>query len=144
MTDDDDLLAALRDAAARVDPPPDAVVAAARAALSTRRLDEELAALVADSDLVGAGVLRGDEDGEPRLLSFESGDVTLDLQVERARDVVTLRGLVAGATGEAEVETAERRHTAAIGDDGWFTVGDLAGGPMRVRLSGLVTGWVLI
>lgn len=149
MTDDDEeLLTVLQEAAARIDPPPGPVVEAASAALSTRRLDEELAELVADSELVGSGVLRAD-DGEPRLLSFESGSVSLELQVEHMRDRRTLRGLVTGADGEAQVETADERRSAPIGDDGWFTVTGLRGGPLRVLLRGaggaaVTTGWVLV
>lgn len=143
---DDDLLARLRDAAARLDPPPRPVVDAARAALSTRRLDDELATLVTDSELVGSGVVRA-EDGEPRLLSYETAAVSLELQVEHVRDRVVLRGLVTGAGGEAEVETASGRHTASIGADGWFTVTGLPTGALRVRVRGaggtaVTTGWV--
>lgn len=141
----------LRNAADRIDPPPRAVVEAASAALSTRRLDEELAELVADSELVEPGVLRAEQaaDGEPRLLSFESGSVSLELQVELVRDRRTLRGLVTGAGGSAEIETADERRSTPIGADGWFTVAGLRGGPLRVRLRDaggaiVTTGWVLV
>jgi hypothetical protein len=145
---DDDLLDLLRDAATRLDPPPPLVVEAARAALSTRRLDDELAELVADSELVDSGVVRA-EDDEPRLLSFETPTVSLELQVEHARDLVDLRGLVTGTGGQAVVETAGERHSAPIGADGWFTVTGVPRGAIRVRLNGpggvaVITSWVLV
>ncbi|MFC7614108.1 hypothetical protein ACFQV2_11670 [Actinokineospora soli] len=146
--DDDDLMARLRAAADRVDPPPGPVVEAARAALSTRRLDAELAQLVADSDLVGAGVVRAGDD-EPRLLVFEVGDVLLELQVEHVRGQVEVRGLVTGAGGSAVVESGAGPREAPIDEDGWFTAAGLSGGPLRVRLrapdgTAVVTGWVSV
>ena len=152
MTDDDDLLDMLRETAARLDPPPAPVLAAARAALSTRRLNEELAELVADSDVAAAGVVRAGS-GEPRLLSFETATVSVELQVEHARAGVTVHGLVTGASGEAVVEAADGEHRAPIGPDGWFTVDGLPAGALRVRLrddggssdgTTVTTGWVLV
>ncbi|MGX7826202.1 hypothetical protein ACTG9Q_14025 [Actinokineospora sp. 24-640] len=148
MTDDDRLVDLLRGTAARIDPPPPAVAEAARAALSTRRVDEELAALIADSDLVGAGVVRDGGD-EPRLLVFETAGVSLELQVEHVGARVVLRGLVTGARGPVVVETPGGRHTAQLDAEGWFTVPGLAAGGLRVRLRGddgtpVTTSWVRV
>ena len=139
---DEQLLARLRDASAAYDPVPEHVLAAARAALTTRRLDEELAALVADSALAEAGVRAGAPD--VRLLTFESAEVSLELQVEYRDDRVSVRGLVTGATGEAGeavVEVAGERHAVPI-DDGWFAVTGLPRGATRVSVPGTTTSWV--
>jgi len=145
-TSDDELLARLRNAANELDPVPEHVLAAARAAITTRRLDEELAELIADSALAGAvGVRAAGE--EVRLLSFESADVSLELQVEYQGAEVAVRGLVTGATGEAVVEVAGTRHAAPI-DDGWFAVTGLPRGATRVSVPGpagpVVTSWVQV
>jgi hypothetical protein len=149
MTDDDDeLLARLRSAAAGNDPPPALLVDHARVALSLRRLDAELAALVMDSELVEPGVTRA-AGNEPRLLLFEAGGVSLELQVEPEWDGISLRGLVSGAGGEAVVHLGEQRRSAPIDADGWFTLSGLPGGTIRVELrrddgAAVVTGWVLV
>jgi hypothetical protein len=149
MTDDDEeLLARLRSAAADIDPPPALVFENARAALSVRRMDAELAALVMDSELAEPGVTRAAGD-EPRLLLFEASSVSLELEVEPVRDRISLRGLVSGADGEAVVQFGGQRQSAPIDADGWFTVTGLPGGAIRVELRGqdgamVVTGWVLV
>jgi hypothetical protein len=141
---DDELLSRLRALAAERDPVPGHVLAAARAALTTRRLDEELAALVADSALAGAGQVRAG-DAQLRVLTFETADVSLELQVEYRDERVTVRGLVTGASGEAVVEVAGERHAVAI-DEGWFAVADLPRGATRVTVPGprgpIITSWV--
>ncbi|GAB1515126.1 hypothetical protein [Actinophytocola sp. KF-1] len=136
---DERLLARLRETAAEYDPVPEHVLAAARAALGTRRMDEELAALVADSALADTGVRAAAP--EVRLLTFESAGVSLELQVEYRDDRVSVRGLVTGATGEAVVEVAGERHAVPI-DDGWFAVTGLPRGATRVTVPGTTTSWV--
>jgi hypothetical protein len=136
---DERLLARLRDVAAEYDPVPADVLAAARAALTTRRLDEELAALVADSALADAGVRAARP--EVRLLTFEAADVSLELQVEYRDDRVSVRGLVTGAAGDAVVEVAGERHAVPI-DEGWFAVTGLPRGATRVSVAGTTTSWV--
>jgi hypothetical protein len=144
-TSDDELMAALSRSAAIADPVPGAVDAAARAALTTRRLDEELATLLLDSALVGADSVRADGP-DVRLLSFETEDVTLELQVERGGTF--LRGLAVGTTGPAVVETPGESRSVHIDETGSFTVTELPGGPTRVRVqtadSGaqVGTGWL--
>lgn len=147
MTEDDDrLMDRLRVIAAAVDGPPDLVDAAARAALSTRRLDGELAELVEDSSTVIATAARGDDE-QIRLLSFETATVAIELQVIEVGDTVSLRGLTSGAVGEVVAETATARRTAPIGPDGWFTVEGLGPGLLRLRLraadgTAVTTSWV--
>jgi hypothetical protein len=142
---DDQLLARLREAAARVDPVPDLVLRHARAALATRDLDAELAELSFDSELTAAGTVRADGD-EVRLLSFETLQVSVELQVQYAAGRVGLRGLVDGATGEVVIEVAGERHTRPIDAEGWFTAADLPRGATRVLVTAddgttVTTGW---
>jgi hypothetical protein len=146
MTESDDaLLDRLRRLAAELDDPPDHVDRAARAALFTRRLDHQLAELIADSAQIQP-VARA---GEPsiRLLTFETATVSLELQVDEVAGRRAVRGHVTGAAGEAVVETASDTRTAAIDQRGWFAVDDLPAGVIRIRLqaadgTAVTTGWV--
>ncbi|MEN3613822.1 hypothetical protein AAH979_30260 [Plantactinospora sp. ZYX-F-223] len=150
---DDELLAELTRVAAAADPPPELVVASARHALSTRRLDDQLAALLADSALdTAVQVVRGDD--QPRLLSFAHADTTIDLQIQRTAGGLAVRGLVASTASEVVVDASEAvvdasdgPHAAPLDESGWFTVADLPDGPLRVRLpgrptGGISTGWI--
>src|SRR3954447_24325503 len=147
MTGDDELMERLRRIANDVDGPPELVTESARAAFSTRRLDAELAELVEDSQLTASATVRLAQPG-PRLLSFATGDVTLELQVEQVRDRLALRGVAVGTQGDAEVETLTAEvHRAAIDDQGWFTVEALPVETLRVRVetaggSSVTTGWI--
>ena len=145
MTADDDLMDVLRAAAAQADPVPDLVLRQARAALTTRDLDAELAELAFDSDLAEAGAVRAAGE-DVRLLSFESGRVSVELQVEYADGRVSLRGLVTGATGEAVIEVAGERPPRPIDAEGWFTATGLPRGATRVKVTAadgtaVTTGW---
>ena len=135
--DDDELMTALRRVAERVDPPPPVVLAAARAALSTRRLDAELAELVldshADAELAGAGVRAGPD--AVRVLSFESAAVTVELQVRAVGSGAAVRGLVDGAAGPITLETRAERREVAVDDEGWFTIDAVPRGPARLVLT---------
>ncbi|ONI87804.1 hypothetical protein ALI22I_21140 [Saccharothrix sp. ALI-22-I] len=138
----------LRRAAAAIDPVPDLVTRNAQAALSTRRVDEELAELVADSELLAPGRVRAPDD-DTRLLSFEAAGVSVELQVEYAGGLVSLRGLVSGASGEAVVEVAGQRHAVPIDEEGWFVVTGLPRGATRVRVTAVdgtavVTRWTSV
>ncbi|MDX3192853.1 hypothetical protein PV458_30970 [Streptomyces sp. MN03-5084-2B] len=145
MTADDELMDALRAAAAQADPVPGLVLRQARAALTTRDLDAELAELAFDSDLAEAGAVRAAGE-DVRLLSFEAGRVSVELQVEYADGRVSLRGLVTGATGEAVIEVAGERHPRPIDAEGWFTATGLPRGATRLKVTtadgtAVTTGW---
>lgn len=132
--DDDALLGELRSLATRTDPVPDHVAELARAAFDWRTLDAELARLVMDSadrELAGELVRSA---GMVRLLTFETGEVTIEIEVERASDgTLTLTGLLLPqqaarlelhhATGELPVEA---------GADGRFGAYGLSPGPFRL------------
>ena len=158
MTDppaDDELMQRLRRIADEVDGPPELVAESARAAFSTRRLDEELAELLHDSDLATPQVVRGSGgsggptgSAGPRTLSFETGAVSLELQIEQADGVVTVSGVVSGSSGDVSVETTTAAsRTARIDDNGWFRIADLPTGALRVHVTttdggGVTTRWI--
>jgi len=146
--DDEVLIGRLRAIAALVDDPPSWLDQTARAALSTRRLDGELAELMLDSDLSQTALVRAAEDGV-RLLSFETASVSIELQIEDVDGRLTLRGLVSGASGEAVIEMASESRIVPISAQGWFVVVDLPRGAVRVRLRALdgttvTTSWVSV
>jgi hypothetical protein len=144
MNDDEALLARLRQIAAEVDPVPEFVTQAGYQALATRRLDEELAELLMDSDLMEAGRLRAAGD-HPRMLSYATETVSLELQLEHQNERLVLRGFVSGATGDVVVEGAEESTHVAVDGEGWFRATPMAPGPLRIRLStpqaAVVTPW---
>jgi hypothetical protein len=147
MSTDDDMMAELRRIANDVDAAPDLVAESARAAFSTRHLDDELAELLHDSDLTSSAVVRGTHPGT-RALSFESGEVSLELQLEEVRGRLVVRGIAIGTTGDAEIETTTTApQLAPIDDRGWFRVEGLPVGPLRVRVraatgAAVNTGWI--
>lgn len=149
MADEYDLLMTrLRTIAGEVDSPPELLDVAARVALSTRRLDGDLAELLMDSAL-GAPELVRDESNSIRLLSLETATVSVELQLEEAAGRLTLRGLVSGASGEVIVETTTGQYRTEIDAQGWFTVIGLQPGAVRVRLEAddgtpVTTSWVSV
>jgi hypothetical protein len=136
MNPDDELLEELRGMIDRADPPPPAVAEFARAALGWRRLDAELAELLADSALEteATASIRGDTS---RRLTFRAGDLSIDLEIRRQAKVLTLLGQVAPPPIEAAVElqgsNSEVLATAALDSLGRFRLTGEAGGE-RVRL----------
>jgi hypothetical protein len=139
---DDALVERLRALAAVTDPLPAHVEEAARAAFETRTLDE-LARLVSDS-ADGEAVLTRAEPGAVRMLSFAVGEVAIDLQVEVADEVATVRGLLRGAAGPVTVEVRGRTAiTAEVDAAGYFTATGLPGDvpAVRVRAAGTTTEW---
>lgn len=147
IDDDDELVDRLRTIAVRVDSPPDFVTDLARAALSTRRIDDVLAELVHDSMTDTLALARGDDE-QLRLLSFEHGAVSIELQVHTVGNAVSVRGLVSGATGEVVVQTATSSRSAPIDEEGWFTANSLPTGLLRLRLctgdTTVTTSWITL
>jgi hypothetical protein len=142
--DDDALLDRLRAVVAEADPVPELVVAAARAAFATRRLDAELAELVLDSAEAHSSVRSAGAD--VRVLSFEAGDVTIEVQVQDGPRGHELRGLVDGAQpASITIELAAAAPLAvSVDEDGWFVAAPIPSGPLRLRVDQppVVTAWV--
>lgn len=135
--EDLELLAQLRRAAQGADPEPAYLRELGRAAFSVRRVDAELARLVADStrqrELVrSAG-------GDPRLVTFAADEVTIEVQVSRLDRSPYLIGLVEGLpqpqAARVDVESAiGRLVTTPVDELGRFTVDDVPPGLLRLRV----------
>ena len=140
--DDDRLLEELRALTARVDSVPEQVISAAKAAYTWRTIDAELAEIaeltydsaVDESALVG---VRG-ADG-PRLLTFETADVSIELEV--TADAVARR--IVGQVIPPGPWTVEVRHaggivSAEVDELGEFIAEGIEHGPTSIRLHGHV------
>jgi hypothetical protein len=146
---DDELEQRLRSLAGEADAPPAFVLEAARAALSMRDLDAELAELVADSAVDDPTVLTRAVTADVRMLSFECGDVAVELDVETdpLSRLVRLSGLAVGAVGAMTLVRAEERVTLDLADDGRFVLDSVAPGPLRLEFTTpdgrrVTTSWV--
>ncbi len=123
----------------RIDDPPPLVDTLARAAFETRDLDAELAQLTTDSAVDQLALVRTAAT-TPRMLSFETAAVGIDLEIDHADDAVTVRGLVTGVDPDASgltlmLDTADRRIPLSLDPHGWFRAADVPIGVLRVRLS---------
>lgn len=141
MIDDDALLLQrLGVVAAVYDPIPAIVTELGRAAFGLRRLDDELAELVSDSDLGLVGVRSGGSD--VRLLTFEVGELVVEAQISGSGDRHTILGqlvLVSVPEGTVRLETASHTSSDAPLDVlGGFRFDDVRSGP--VRLSTVLPG----
>jgi len=146
---DEALLGRLRLVVDELDPPPPHLAEGAKALLGLRRLDEELAELVRDSAEEHGRLLAVRGEGDVRLISFETGPVTVELQVTERGGLRDLVAQVAGtAVVRAEVETAAGRSPVPV-EDSLLTLDGAPAGLLRLRLltaagRDLVTSWVKI
>ena len=133
-TDDDFLLDELRRMFAAIDPIPDRVQVAARAAIEWRTIDAELAALVSDS-VVDEPLYAVRGTAQPRMLTFEAPDLTIELEAEAAGDD-TLR-LVGQLVPPQPAQIAVRHGDELIATHadarGRFVAGGVAPGPISLR-----------
>lgn len=135
--EDLELLAQLRRAAEGADPEPAYLRELGRAAFSVRRVEAELARLVADS--TRQRELVRSVGGDPRLVTFADDEVTIEVQVSRLDRSPYLIGLVEGLpqpqAARVDVESAAGRLvTAPVDDLGRFTVDDVPPGLLRLRV----------
>jgi len=146
---DDPLWTDLRSLVARFDSVPVAVTAAAKATLAWRDPDAALARLVADSADTGLVGVRGQ--GQPRLVTFETDGVTIEVEIGHLDRRVRLVGqVVPPAPGEIRVD-GDRGESAETTVDalGRFTVHSDASGSIRLcwKAAGtetaVVTAWFL-
>ncbi|HSV66973.1 MAG TPA: hypothetical protein VLJ59_13815 [Mycobacteriales bacterium] len=151
LTDDETLLRRLRTVLDEVDPTPDLVMLSARSAFSLRRLDAELAELVRDSydQPVGAVAVRAAGLADVRMLSFEVGPLSVELQVTERDGARQLVAHVTGVTlAKAILESTDLPRELAT-DDGVLVAEEVPTGRLRLRLSTVdgptyVTSWVLV
>jgi len=137
---DDEALMEELTRAARQGEVPDHRRQAAYGAFAWRSVDEELLALTHDSALQATAAVRGDEDA--RTLSFEGGDLTLELEVDDG----TVAGQLLASVGEVTLEQPDGERRAARTDaSGFFTLSSVSG-PVRfaVEVDGVLrrTPWV--
>jgi hypothetical protein len=152
--DDDSLEQELGDLFGRADPMPPTVVEAGRAALGWRRLDAELAELLADSVLASEepALARGTE-APLRSVTFGTGRRAIDLDVEERGDGRTLRGqLSPPVQATIEVQRQDGTMLASVRADtfGRFVVELPSAGTIRLRLTGdpqlgtIETAWITV
>jgi hypothetical protein len=124
------------------EPVPDDAVSAAYAAIEMRALNDELAALVFDSQRdEQLMAVRGTET-EVRLLSFVNDHMSLDLELHA--DGRTIIGqLTPPSDGPLDLEVATGERFAVVADEfGRFRV-TAEGGTIRFRVVGrLITPWI--
>lgn len=145
--DDDQLLAEVRIALTGHDAVPATVSEAAKAAYSWRTIDAELAALSYDSfldDKELAGVRSAA--GEARMLTFDAGELTVEIAIERGR---IIGQLVPPQAGEIQVRYAGGSTTVQADEMGIFTCDDVPRGPVSLRCTGVgavpvVTDWIVL
>jgi hypothetical protein len=131
---DEDLGIALRSLLATVDPVPEAALRAAYAAIGWRDLDANLARLThevgLDRELLH---LRG---APPRLLTFSSGETTIELEVSADGGQVRLLGqLEPAGAADVTVQCISGSRTTQADDRGRFSISDLSDGWMRVAVA---------
>jgi hypothetical protein len=145
---DEGLLDELRELFDR-SPPPDRVVEAAKASYTWRTVDAELAELTSDSLVDQPAVLtRGPSD--PRALTFEARDLTIEVEVIVSGRQRRLLGQLDPAQ-PARIEVSQAGTTITVEADaaGRFSVPGLEPRPARLccRLPGrgfVCTVWVLL
>jgi len=149
--DDDLFLEELRALAAEGDPVPERVLAAARGTFTWRTIDAELAELAYDSAVDAERLLAVRSADTIRLLTFETSELTIELEVAAEGDHRRILGQLAPAA----VGTIELRHVGGLlqlqtDELGRFTADDVEPGPVSLRWRGdepgaaVTTEWVTI
>jgi hypothetical protein len=134
----DELMKELRAVVDQVDPIPSEVTEFAKAALGLRRLDADLAELLADSALEtqSTALIRSGESA--RRLTFRAEEISIDLEVNVDGDARLLLGQLAPAPAVAtvEVQSASGEVVASTGADalGRFRLALESGGRVRLRI----------
>ena len=135
----------LQEAAQLLDPVPPHLVDAAIGAFTWRTIDADLAELVYDSLAEPVAAVRSVAQ-QPRLLTFQTASLTIELEAEGHGE----NRRIVGRVIPAEPVTLEIRHsrgvvTASIDTHGRFAAGALSAGPIQLRLqadrSPVVTDW---
>jgi RNA polymerase sigma factor (sigma-70 family) len=149
--DDDALLDELRAVAAEFDPAPEGVLRAARGSFTWRTIDAELAELAYDSalDTTRLAAVRSEE--TIRLLTFETPDITIELEVTEMNGRRRILGqLVPAASGLVELRHASGLLELEADARGRFTAEDVEPGPVSLRWRreeggpAVMTDWVTI
>lgn len=135
MDDDHVLMNRLHDMFTAHDAPPAPVIDLARRLFELRALDAELAALTADSAVDGleVAVRQAGSSGDVRLLTFESAELAIEIEVSgsgRTRRVVGQ--VVPGGPAQLEAKQPSATRHAAADDRGRFEFDALAAEPLSL------------
>jgi len=149
--DDDAFLDELRALASEGDPVPERVLAAARGSFTWRTIDAELAELAYDSAL-DTGQLATVRSAETvRLLTFETPELTIELEVTAVEGRRRILGqLVPAAPGTIELRHAGGLLELEADAQGRFTADGVEPGPISLRWrrdepgGAVTTEWVAI
>ena len=138
----------LRELFSTVDPVPPLVTEAAKAALGWRRLDAELAELLADSalDAESVALARGAQ-ATLRSMSFKAGQVTIDIEIHgEGADRTALGQISPAGRARIELQTADQAASTIVESDelGRFRIKLPASGSIRLRVASDPAGanWV--
>jgi hypothetical protein len=146
--EDDRLIDELRDLFSQRDPVPPLVTQSAKAALGWRRLDAELAELLADSalDVELLGLARGAR-ATLRSMSFSVGELAIDVEIHGEGDDREVLGqLHPPARARIELQSADQAVSTIIESDslGRFRTKLPAAGSIRLRVASDAAGadWI--
>jgi hypothetical protein len=154
---DVELIERVRDTYAEIDPVPEDVIAAARAALgwgrSAATLDAELAELIEDTSMSdSAAGVRGTH--APRLVTFESDSVTVEVEVSPQGNRRRLIGQIVPADyRRLALHSPEGVRDVEVDELGRFAVGDVPAGPISFVCSAeaaaesrgpVATSWIVV
>jgi hypothetical protein len=149
---DDALLAELSAAVAAHDPVPASLLDAAKASLTWRTIDAELASLAFDSNVDESPVLVRGPASDEQLLTFETAELAVDLQVSKRGAGRRLVGQIAPAgVAEIEVRTGSGVVVTITSDElGRVPAVDVPAGSLSLRIlragetNPIVTDWVTV
>jgi hypothetical protein len=135
---DADLLADLRSVIDRTDPVPPEVTEFAQAALGWRRLDADLAELLADSVLDTEATALTRSEGGGRWLTFRAAELAIDVEVQAADAGFVVLGQLAppppAATVELQAEDGSVVASVEADALGRFRLTVPNGGRVRLRI----------
>lgn len=133
MTNDHALLTQLRSTFERTDPVPPNVVDLARSILAWRDPDAALAELVADS-LTGGAPVRAPQDLGPRLLTFKTDELTIEIEVAKHGDTRRVLGqLIPAGQAKVIVRWADGQMQVHADHIGRFSASGIPAGPVSFR-----------
>jgi hypothetical protein len=149
--DDELFLEELRALAVQGDPVPERVLAAARGSFTWRTIDAELAELAYDSTLDAERLSTVRSEDTIRLLTFETSELTIELEVTAVEDRRRIQGqLVPASAGVVEVRHAGGLLELEVDSVGRFSADEVEPGPVSLRWRGdepgsaVTTEWVTI
>jgi hypothetical protein len=137
--DHEQLVDELRELFSKDDPVPAVVTQAAKAALGWRRLDAELAELLADSalDAESLAAARGSR-ATLRSMSFSAGRLTIDVEIHgEGADRIALGQLFPPGRATIELQNADQAESTTVESDnlGRFRTRLPASGSIRLRVA---------